>query len=103
MREHRGAGRLAMGLHDSMRRLAKIAAKGPCLGLPLLALDVVLFPQSPATALPAYSTPQLDPLHNIAGRGVVPDSDPTSVRPRCLSFRRTVLFVQADTCFSWVS
>ncbi|KAE9381648.1 hypothetical protein N431DRAFT_10993 [Stipitochalara longipes BDJ] len=48
--EDSGAGRLAMGLHDSMRRLAKIARRAPCLAV----LDIAL-PQSLAACLPAAS------------------------------------------------
>jgi hypothetical protein len=70
--EYSGAGRLGMGLHDSMRRLAKIArnAHGH------LVLDIDL-PQSRATCLAASS---LAPLHNNSGLGVDPDLDPTIVR-----------------------
>ena len=46
-----------MGLHDSMRRLAKIAPRGPLSWPSPSGPSSSSFPQSPATALPAYSAP----------------------------------------------
>jgi hypothetical protein len=87
-----GAGRLGMGLHDSMRRLAKIARRPH---VPPLAHDFDL-PQSQATALPASSSPPADaPAQYLAlAVKVVPDLDPTSARcPAlgCWPFRRALV------------
>lgn len=95
--EYSGAGRLGMGLHDSMRRLAKIArnAHGH------LVLDIDL-PQSRATCLAASS---LAPLHNTLAWVWIPIwTQPLFVVPLgCWSSRKCLSFVLADTHFSWVN